>query len=821
MVRSLAGLARMRLRGDGVRGGFVFDPWFLTAAGFVLGIVVGDQAQREAAIPGAFAALASAVLLALARARDRVEPALRIALVLASIGAGALRMAVVPRAVTGVEAGLLVVVEGTLARAPLPPRSPQVDDTPPPHRASLRRLQLMDAQLDAGLGPRAIDGIVHMLMETPPAGLRANARVRVTGIVRSIGGPRNPGQRDARADLRRAGVALVIEVDDPRALTIVRAPAPWSPTAVLESVRERFVAHLDAVLSPRAAGLAAALLVDVRDGLDESDEDALLATGLIHLIAISGFHIVLLVGAARVALSMLFAPRTTDVAAIAFALLYAGLAGAGAPVVRSALGFAIARVCALASRSTPPLAPLALAAIVLACAHPADVFHPGFQLSFAAVLGLVTMPRSRDRGRGGRARPGDVVRMALRTSVRASLWTLPFLVFHFGRIAPWSPLLTVLLTPWFVVAFGLTALELPQFVLCGGWWPIHRACGWMLERFADLVVLAAELPGSILEWPRAGVATFVCGMAALCAWMERRILLAWVLAASAAACAHHTAPRVAGFDAWLFDVGHGQALLLRGEHGPCVLIDAGALGRDDCGERVLLPALDAIEAPPIDALILTHGDADHVNGAVALLRAGRVRRVIHGPSFARTRTARAVLDTARALGIPVERAGAGTRIVDGPSLRIDAIAPLDDDPQRSSNDSSLVVRVDAPGVSMLVAGDLETAGIDALLASPVLARADVLILPHHGQREPRLGLLLERVAPRLALASRRGPWPRGEGPRLAGRIGASLWSTAEHGAIHFDVRTQTTPQSQLTRHRWRVEGWSSGEILALELPPQD
>lgn len=806
-------------------GALIFDPWFLAASGVVLGIVVGDRAGREATIPSTFAVLAGGTVLVLARARGAVHAALRLALLLACVGVGAARVAAIPRAVDGWDPGALMRVEGTLVRAPSPWRAHEDERGASPRpRSRPRRLALTDAFLDAGLGDHAVDGIVHLLVHDVPHRLRAGDRLRATGVARRVEGPRNPGQRDARADARRAGVVLVLEVDDPRALRVVVEAPPWSPSANLEAVRASFVAHLRATLTPRAAGLAAALLVDVRDGLDDADEDALLATGLIHLIAISGFHIVLLVGAARVALSLVLSPRWTDVHAIAFALAYAGLAGAGAPVVRSAVGFAIARTCALLARSTPPLAPVAIAAIVLALADPEEVFRPGYQLSFSAVLGLVTMPHVRMPARVRSSRfAGAIggVLLALRTSVRATLWTLPFLVFHFGTVAPWSPLLTVLLTPWFVVAFGLAALELPQFVLFGGLAPIHAACSWMLERFADLVVLAAALPGSVVQLPRDRVGPLVLALGALLCWMERRTRTALAVGGVALALSFVPPAGVDGLDVHLLDVGHGQALLVRAESGMTALVDAGALGRDDCGERILLPAFDALGVRTIDVLILTHGDADHVNGAARLLEAGVVRRVVHGPSFARTRTAAAVLETARALGVPVDLARAGTRIVDAPDVRIDALAPDGDTSSRSSNDASLVVRIDHAAGSMLVTGDLETAGIDALLASSHAASADVLVVPHHGQREPRLGLLLERVAPRLALASRRGPLPRGEAIPLARRVGAALWSTSEHGAIHVVLRLQRDAGHGVGRAALEASGWASKEFLALELPAPD
>jgi competence protein ComEC len=272
----------------------------------------------------------------------------------------------------------------------------------------------------------------------------------------------------------------------------------------------------------------------------------------------------------------------------------------------------------------------------------------------------------------------------------------------------------------------------------------------------------------------------------------------------------------------VLDVGHGQAAVMRSPCGANVLFDAGSRGRPDVGRRVLVPALDALGIGRLDLLVISHGDADHLNGAAHLVRAGRVARIAHGMEGDGTPTARELLQAAAEAGVPRAPASRGDVLLDEGrrGIRVEVLGPARDGAPRGSNDGSLVIRVTIGGApALLLPGDVESDGIRALLAAATDdLRHDVLVLPHHGNRDPLLGPLLFRVRPALAVASRGAPFPEGVVPALAARAGADLLSTWRGGAVR--VRFRSADGAGRMLHASTFVGACEAESQSGLLPPR-
>jgi competence protein ComEC len=164
----------------------------------------------------------------------------------------------------------------------------------------------------------------------------------------------------------------------------------------------------------------------------------------------------------------------------------------------------------------------------------------------------------------------------------------------------------------------------------------------------------------------------------------------------------------------------------------------------------VIPFLRSRRIPAVDALVLSHGDIDHVSGAEDLVAALPVGRV-HGPGALRR----------------------GDRI-EVPGARIEVLWPP---PGRGGgNDGSTVLFLRTAGLTALLAGDLEEEGIRGLLTTPGLPRPDVLLLPHHGRPAAGAAALVRRLVPGVLVASN-GP----ADPVDAAYSG--VWLTSEHGAI--------------------------------------
>lgn len=747
-------------------------PWVWAALGTVGGVIVCDSSPAWAP----WIAVAAGLVALHSMIRRNLGCRLPLAAFLA-LGAarGFPDAGPVPvRIGDAARGGPTVVVDGTVKRALLP----SVGLTGAGRWCELERATLTD-----GRGVRPVRGRVRCRLPDGPESVVRGSRVRARGHLFTARRARNPGEPDGPRRWRREGVAAGLDVPTAGLLEL-RAPAPpHDLRARIDRGRVTVLERFRDALPPRTAGLAAALVLGVRSGLDPALREAVAGTGTAHLLAISGLHLALLVGLARALAGVLVRPNAADLGAASLAIAYAAFAGAAAPVLRATVGAVVLHLGRAAGRRSGRFEPLAIAAILLLLFDPAELFRPGFQLSFAAVAALLAGPPARRDPTPARR----FLIEPLLLSARAVLATTPLVLFHFGRISPLGPLVTLVVTPLFLTTFFASI-----GVACLGGGVTEGLLRISATAFAAILQSSATLPGAEWTVPRPGplVAGALGGVVALLllpvAARRRRLALPLVALALAGQATERRPPPHP--ELWLLDVGHGQAALLRTPSGRSVLFDCGSRGRDDVGPRLVLPALDAIGVGRIDVAVVSHADADHLNGLAALLAAGRVATVVSGPRIGETATARGVIEAARRADVPWREIGRGDAIPGlGSGLSIRVLAPTDDS-LPSENDDSVVLDVRAGSVRILLPGDVEADGIRRLLRLQPDLRSDVLVLPHHGQPEPALGPLLARTRPRLVLASRRGPLSDGVRRQIE-RVGAETSSTADGGAVRVRLRT--------------------------------
>jgi competence protein ComEC len=216
-------------------------------------------------------------------------------------------------------------------------------------------------------------------------------------------------------------------------------------------------------------------------------------------------------------------------------------------------------------------------------------------------------------------------------------------------------------------------------------------------------------------------------------------------------------------------------------------VDAGSSSIDDVGRRIVAPTLRALGVSKIDVLCLSHADADHVNGAAALLDQFSVGRVVHPPGFERDPASGPLLDRARRRRVGCYAVAAGAILADSSATRSRLVVLH---PPRAwkgrrdlaRNDTSLVVAVEGNGRRVLLTGDIEEAGITALLARRDLV-ADAIVLPHHGAWADNLEDLLDAAAAAVVVVSaREGFTPPGVLEHLA-RRGIAPWRTWASGRV--------------------------------------
>jgi competence protein ComEC len=427
-----------------------------------------------------------------------------------------------------------------------------------PRTAGRRRVTLAVERfgsLEEGARPAK----VRVTLGAKPA-LAAGDRVSLEAYWRPPEGPVRPGGYDfARVAYFQGIGATAFAPRDVRALGPAEAQG-WS--AALQRLRERLTTRVSNAIGGPEGAVAAALVTGVQGPIPQATEDDLRAAGLSHILSISGLHMALIAGTvfwlvrALLALSPAAALRwpvkgVAAAVALAAATFYLALSGAEVATQRSWIMIAIAFAAVLIGR--PALAPrnFALAGLIVLALTPDALLGPSFQMSFAAVAGLVAWFETR-RDRPPAPRPetaaGLVWRwlavaatLAVMTTLIAGLATAPFAAYHFHRVTPYAlagnalatPLLSLIVMPSVVGGLLFAPLGLD-----GPWW---TAMGLGLTGVLEIARAVASWPGSERYTPAFGegaLVLFALGIAWLCLWRTElrwaavpALLLAFTMAA--------------------------------------------------------------------------------------------------------------------------------------------------------------------------------------------------------------------------------------------------------------------------------------------------
>ena len=593
------------------------------------------------------------------------------------------------------------------------------------------------------------------------------------------------------------------------------------PGAGLDRARGELSRRItEAVPGTEARFVTALALGDTR-GLSDHDWDVLRATGLTHLIAISGFHVGLVAGfGALLAQAGHRAlpgagrrwprPLATAAGGLAFAAAYTALAGFALPTVRTLLMIAVVLAARLARRPQGLAQALAFAVVALLLADPLSVLAPGFWLSFAGVAWLAwCLPQVQGEG-------------ALRTFVQAQgvalLGLLPLSAWFFSQASLPGPVVNLVGIPWIslvVVPLALAGLAFAPVsdaaaALC---W---QAAGTLMQWLWLALGHVAAWPAALVWLPEPGLAGVLL---ALCGafWLllprgtpgKPLAALLWLPLLWPAV----DRPARGEADLLLMDVGQGLSLLVRTQHHD-LLYDAGpAVPRGlDLGEAVVLPALRARGVTRLHALVISHGDNDHAGGAGAVMRGLPTDRVLAPEGWAGERMTPC-------------RAGQSWTW-DG--VHFTVLHPPPHFPYLG-NESSCVLRIDAAGASALLPGDISR-HVEARLAKlpPDQVRADVLLVPHHGSdtsssldfiaaARPAIGLLAVGRDNRFGL-------PRDIVLGRYARYRTRLLDTAGAGAIHLRIGpegVQVRQRMRQDRRRYWRDAGPGGSGYAIGSPEPD
>ncbi|MGE3820897.1 MAG: ComEC/Rec2 family competence protein [Isosphaeraceae bacterium] len=657
--------------------------------------------------------------------------------------------------------------------------------------------------------------------------LRAGTLVEAAGALGLVTPPLNPGEFDARDALRSQGVRLRFSAGGPSGVWRAEGTPPggprWRVIRWLGATRAWSQATLNRSLDPSSAALANALLLGRREGIAPEVNDAFARTGTTHLLAISGLHLQVLAVALGWTLRGLGLSRRATFGAVALATAgYAGLVGLMPSVVRSTAMTLTYCLAGLLCRRARPANSLALAGLVTLALNPSHLFDAGCQLSFLAVGAILWgvppamawlfpepdpltrverhfWPRWKRLGWGLGRRA--VAGLTLSTVVW--LVTLPLVALRFHLVSPISILLNIPLVPLTSLALlsaGISlGLSATGTAVAG---PAAWACSTLLAMTEGIVTWGVSQRWGYAFAPGPPVGLVLAfhaalGLATASAFLQWRRPGRKCLVALTTALAPILLASTFGFRPWpsrvapevdVLAVGHGLSVVIDPGGGRAILYDCGRMRDPSVGRRIVAPALWSRGIRAIDAVILSHADADHYDGLPDVLDRFRVGALLVPPGFGdhpdSDPGAVELLRLARSMGVPVREVVAGERWESGP-FRLAILHPPSgwQPPGASDNARSLALDLAAPGGRTLLTGDLDGPGLVELTGALPQEPLDAMLAPHHGGRSANPPWLYARTAPKVVVVSQRSP---AEGTRdPLGEITPPPLRTWERGAIRL------------------------------------
>ncbi|MFW6052553.1 MAG: DNA internalization-related competence protein ComEC/Rec2, partial [Desulfosalsimonas sp.] len=619
-------------------------------------------------------------------------------------------------------------------------------------------------------------------------------------------------------------------------------PEKPSKASMLRHSIHRFRDRLDTAINKsgdsESAAVLSALIVGKRHRIDQDLRETFNRAGASHLLAISGLHVGIVATCAFIIFRLILSYSKTLLlrgwtvrAAALLSLIpvaaYVAISGISPSTQRAGIMVTVFLFAFILEKPYHSANTLAAAALLILAIYPPGLFSISFQLSFAAVsaifFGLFMLsdtfifPRS-SQTQGTIPQFLNRIFIFAMISVFAILGTMPLVMYYFNQAAIAGIISNLILIPWIgfaVVPAGLvSALAFTISETVGTW--CLAAADRMLNPALNLIYVIADFRFGSFNTVTPGILEVICiyllviltGMAAKAHFKQYRrniiVMLCLVVSVAAADAVYYAHKRFFNSDLRItvLDVGHGFSSLVEFPGGETMLIDGGGFSDNsvfDVGRLIVAPYLRRNKIGKIDTVILSHPDADHLNGLLYIIENFRIGKVITGPSDAETTAWQRFVEIIGEKEIlhPEFEDIESRRRING--ARIDVLYP-DTNTENpctdcsEANNCSLVFRIQYNGKSILFPGDIEKCAESAIIAKAASrAASDILIAPHHGSKTSSSNDFVKTVNPATVIISARQSGFRAPSKEVLDRynkMGCKILRTDEKGAVTIRIKQE-------------------------------
>lgn len=657
--------------------------------------------------------------------------------------------------------------------------------------------------------------LATFLYEAGDFDLRYGDRLEAVGTLSEPQPAANPGQFDYARYSQRKGISGTLSVCDPAC--VWRIGIGGNPfIRALGAAKEHLRTVIRQHTSPVEGGALDALILGEMSQIEPDIVALFRRTGTIHFLVVSGLHVSLVAATVWLVFRLVPFPGILQQTAPPLAVAcYAVFVGLDAPVARAAWMTLVYLAAQALKKRQETINTTAFAGAGILLYDPMQIHDAGFQLTFAAVFGILylhgpiksllgarrysleEMIMAEDRSLWRRLAEGIRRYLADSACVSLAAWlgVAPVIARVYFIVTPATVIANILVVflMSIAVASGFGFLATAPLWENGAilWLKLSELC---LYAFRVCVEALDRLPLSSVTVPPPSLFSlggYYAVLALLILYHRTRrtpaLLSALVLANVVLWSGIRPAEKETRFTA--LSVGHGAATVFEFPRAT-VVYDAGSYAPYDVGSRIVVPYLLGRSRKTVDLLILSHGDADHVNAVPAMLDNLRVQRVIYPPGLTLTSDGAEVVRLLDGRGIAHGAVSVGARVAGLPA-DIEILSPREAPGSRARpdpNETSIVMRVRAEGRTFLLCGDATEAVVGRLLLRPEALQADVVLLPHHGGALRNSRELALAAKPRYAIVSSTEAFPSSRTLEDFRSAGAAILETSREGAVTIRVR---------------------------------
>jgi competence protein ComEC len=678
-----------------------------------------------------------------------------------------------------------VVIEGTVLD---PPKI--IDD-------KIAKMNLRAQELILKKDAVPIDENIVVTVYSHMPGLQAGDKIRFPARLKPFKNFNNPGNYNHEEAMRLKGLICSASVSDGRRIVPMGPGHLPFPRSMIETIQKPVRDLFQKQLDTRNFALFRALILGERHGLDPALREPFNQTGLGHMLAVSGLHIGLVAWAAfflfkwilsrsyRLALEIDI--RKMSAFLTAFPVIgYTLLAGFQVSSQRAMIMILTFLGSLILGREREVWSTLALAGLIILFLDSNALFSISFQLSFMAVIGILWLtPSILDKfhypDNSQQEKMSFLNRLLayftglVAVTASAMIFLLPITCYYFHRVSLVSipaNLTTVPILGMWVIPLGLLSAVAAPFSSNVASFFLHLGA-WGLNKMMAIIEFWAHIPRSSIWTVTPNIfEIFLFYSFILCIfffkrwrWAKIGVALIATLILSDAAYWVYQVRFNRDLEVTFLDVRQGNAALVAFPGGKKMIIDGGGFssGNFDVGKMVVAPFLWHKKIGQIDYMVLSHPQADHMNGLRFIAKTFRPKEFWYSGDEVETEAFRDLMTIIKAGKIKtflpsdlkdgIEINGARVRILhpdpDGRPLILEKDG-------KWLNNNSLVLKIDYRGKTFLFPGDLESPGEEILVSNAGdMVKSDILLSPHHGSKTSSSKEFLEMVQPRICIISSR------------------------------------------------------------------